>query len=116
MAAPAPAPAAPAPAPAPAPADAAGVPVLNRIMQYLEAIDRKTEAIDRMADTDVKALIQSNSSNSSELRMINAELRVIVDSVIVPGNPNLRGLIDQKRAAARQPPKAELWAVCDRRC
>jgi hypothetical protein len=102
----APAPAAPAPAPAPAPAAAADVPVLTRIMQYLEAIDRKTGAIADKIITikeDVQALIQSNSSNSSELRMINAELRVIVDSVIVPGNPNLRGLIDQKRASARQP-------------
>jgi len=100
--APAPAPAAPAPAPAPAAVPAAGVPDLNRIMQYLEAIDRKADKLITI-EQDVKALIKSNSSNSSELRMINAELCVIVDSVIVPGNPNLRGLIDQKRAEAREP-------------
>jgi septal ring factor EnvC (AmiA/AmiB activator) len=67
--------------------------------QKIDKIDEKTSKIQE----NVEALLKSNSSNSSELRMINAELCEIVDATIAVGHPEIRALIDQKRAAAREP-------------
>ena len=100
--------------PATDPAPDLAAPDLNRIMQYLEAIDQKLGAIDQKTDTilddvnktntireDIKSLIKSESLDSSVLLKINAKLTVITDAMIASGHPDLRDLIDEKRAEAR---------------
>ena len=72
---------------------------VKSVQRDVKSVQRDVKSLQRDVKTvqrDVNSLIESNASNSKELRQINAELYVITDAIIASGHPDLRTVIDAK--------------------